>query len=91
MALVRYEEFAQESGDSPEHQWALARAYGRVGDIRRRLGQWGEADVAFARSVELYEPLVRDNPGVPDYVAGLAQVHHYQAIISVKHGRRDER
>jgi serine/threonine protein kinase/tetratricopeptide (TPR) repeat protein len=90
MALVRYEEFTHESGDTPENRLALAGAYYRVGDIRRRLGQSTEAESAFARSIEIYNGLVGDSATEPKYIAELADVYHQRAIVEVAQGRHHE-
>jgi serine/threonine protein kinase/tetratricopeptide (TPR) repeat protein len=76
LALVRYEEFTQETGDTPEQRSGLARAYCRVGNIRSRLGMPAEGAAALTRSIELYGTLVREYPGEPEYAEGLSIAHH---------------
>lgn len=86
--LAQYEEFTRESGDTPENRAALAWAYRRVGDIRRRLGQAAEAETAYARSIELFEPLAREFPGEPNYVAELAETHHLRGVVETQQGHQ---
>jgi serine/threonine protein kinase len=84
--LARYEQFTHESGNTPQQRWSLARAYGRVGDIRRTLGQLAQANAAYARSVELIEPLRRDQPGVADYDSSLATIHMNAGMVQAQLG-----
>jgi serine/threonine protein kinase/Tfp pilus assembly protein PilF len=80
-ALAYYEEFAAESGDTPEVRGDVAGAYVRVGLIRHKLRQHAEAKAALYRAGDLYAKLVADFPAVPEYRHGLAQSHNNLGIL----------
>jgi serine/threonine protein kinase/tetratricopeptide (TPR) repeat protein len=71
--LRDYEEFAADTGQDEESRAGVAHAYGRVGAIRRRLGQRKDAETAWETSRDLYTHLVADFPKVPKYREGLAR------------------
>jgi tetratricopeptide (TPR) repeat protein len=65
-ALAYYEKFTQETGQTSEGRAALARAFGRVGVIRRRLGM-PEAEAALRQAVKISRELADESPSVPAY------------------------
>jgi tetratricopeptide (TPR) repeat protein len=56
-ALAFYEAFARKNADDPEVAREAARAYHRVGDIRRYLNEQTNAAAAYRRAVELLQGL----------------------------------
>jgi serine/threonine protein kinase len=56
-ALAFYERFLRKNGSDASVQRDTARAYRRVGDIRRRLGRPAEAEGAYDRALPLLEAL----------------------------------
>ncbi len=60
--LSFYDRFAVKNATNDHLHREAARAYRRVGDLQRRLGQDLAAEAAFARSAELYESLVATDP-----------------------------
>jgi serine/threonine protein kinase len=86
-ALVRYEEFTREAGNTPDERYALARAYWRVGLIRYKLGMNAEAAAAYTRSIELFGPLVASHADVPLYLARLAAAHVNVAALQCQLGQ----
>ena len=89
-ALHFYEEFAADTGQHEESRAGVAQAYGRVGEIHRRLGQLKDAEVAWQRNRELYARLVADFPNVPTYRKELAQTHVYLSDVYRYTGRNRE-
>jgi tetratricopeptide (TPR) repeat protein/tRNA A-37 threonylcarbamoyl transferase component Bud32 len=71
-ALASYEEFARDTGQDQEARAGVAAAYGRVGNIRWRLGQLAPAEDAYRQAQERYARLAADFPDVPDYRRHLA-------------------
>jgi tetratricopeptide (TPR) repeat protein len=61
----------EESDDAPMRA-ETARTYREVGGIHHLLGRLPRAEQAYRRSVVLYERLVAEFPGKPEYRAGLA-------------------
>jgi serine/threonine protein kinase len=59
--LRTYEEIAQASGSFPKLQAQAAEANHRIGDIRRRLGQYEDATSAYQAAIELYSRLLPDS------------------------------
>ncbi len=66
-ALRHYKEFATDNGQDEESRASVALAFDRVGFIRERLGQFGEAETAYVRSQKLCAALVADFPKTPNY------------------------
>ena len=59
-ALGFYEGFLRDAGDDAELQVDVARAWQRVGEIRRQMGERDGAEQAFERAHELLEQLPDD-------------------------------
>jgi serine/threonine-protein kinase len=72
-ALRYYQGFAEEHGDDPALRAELARAFFRVGSIRRDLGARGDAFQAFQQSRDLWERLTAEAAGDAGFQDGLAQ------------------
>jgi serine/threonine protein kinase/Flp pilus assembly protein TadD len=89
-ALAYYEVFAAESGHSEEVRKSAADAHLRVGKIRDKLGQHGEADAAYRRAQELYASLGADFPTVPEYRLELARSHNKLGLLLKDTGRPKE-
>jgi tetratricopeptide (TPR) repeat protein len=89
-ALRSYEEFAAETGQEEESRAGVAQAYSRVGFIRDRLGQRGEALAAWERTRELHARLVADFPAVPAHRQGLARSHRNLAVVYAETSRGRE-
>jgi tetratricopeptide (TPR) repeat protein len=66
-ALKFYEEFLEEHGTDPAVRQERGRAYGRVGDIHRLLGQHALAEQAYRQALKQDS----DNAGVQDRLARL--------------------
>jgi serine/threonine protein kinase/Flp pilus assembly protein TadD len=71
-ALQFYEEFAKESGSSPELRLETGKAYRRVGDIQYKLGRHEKAEEAYDQAVGHLEKLADDFPSAPEYQHELA-------------------
>jgi len=54
-ALVLYDQFATQNASNPRLQHDTADAHRRMGEIYERLGEYGKAEKAFGRAVEIYE------------------------------------
>jgi serine/threonine-protein kinase len=89
-ALDYYEGFAAESGQAEEVRHSVAGAHWRVGNIRTRLGQHGEAEAAYRRALELYAGLAADFPAVPEYRLELAIAHNNLGNLLKDTGRLRE-
>jgi serine/threonine-protein kinase len=72
-ALKYYQGFVEEHGDDLALQAELARAYFRVGLIRRELGAKGNAFEAFERSRDLWQMLADEAPDDSGLGNSLAQ------------------
>ena len=74
-ALHFYEKFLLPEGDDPSIRLEAGRAYRRVGEIRRFLGQNDGASEAYRSSIELLDRLVASRPADLDYRRELAESH----------------
>ena len=88
--LHDYEAFAEDTGQDEESRAGVAHAYGRVGVIRRRLGQRSEAAPALETSRALYARLAADSPHNHAYRAKLAAASVSLAAIRSELGRGPE-
>ena len=74
-ALGFYEKFLVQEGDDPAIRLEAGRAYRRVGEIRRLLGQNDRASEAYRSSIELLGGLVASRPSDLDCRRELAESH----------------
>ncbi|MBX3472690.1 MAG: serine/threonine protein kinase, partial [Planctomycetes bacterium] len=70
--LSFYDSFAARNQTDPRLQLEAARSYRRVGLLRARLGEAGEAAAAYARALERLERLLEGRPGDALYAQELA-------------------
>jgi serine/threonine-protein kinase len=89
-ALGYYEDFAQETGHTPEVRQSVAGAHLRVGTIRYRLGQHQEVEAAYRRALELQARLAADFPAVLQYRHELAKTHNNLGALLSDTGRSQE-
>ncbi|MHC5111009.1 MAG: protein kinase domain-containing protein [Planctomycetota bacterium] len=80
-ALEFYQGFLAERGDDPDVRSETGRAYRRVGDIRKMLGEINEAEQAYRQSVGLLEEVVSEFPRAPGYAFELAKSYSKIAAI----------
>ncbi len=86
--LAYYEDFTRQTGETPEGRAALARAYRRVGNIRRQLGGLlPEAEEALQQAVGLSAALAREFPGEASYQRDAAEAVLALAIILGERGQ----
>jgi tetratricopeptide (TPR) repeat protein len=72
-ALKHYEEFARESGDTEEIRHDVARAYLRIGQIHKKLGDYAQAEAALRHAQGLLHQLVADFPAAAAHRRELAR------------------
>jgi tetratricopeptide (TPR) repeat protein/tRNA A-37 threonylcarbamoyl transferase component Bud32 len=85
-ALASYERFAAEDAADAAIRRERALAYGRVGDIRQKLGRLGDAEVAYRRALDLLGRLVADAPGEADLRDAHATAHTRLGILLARRG-----
>jgi serine/threonine protein kinase len=85
--LGYYEAFTQQEGDTPEARALQARGYFKVATLRQRLGERGEAEVAYRRSLVILEELAGEFPQTAAYRADLARGHSGLATLLEEFGR----
>ncbi|MFI5460434.1 MAG: protein kinase [Isosphaerales bacterium] len=74
-ALAFYEKFLVQEGDDPSIRLEAGRAYRRVGDIRRLLGQHDRACEAYRSSIAIMSELAGSRPSDLDCRRDLAASH----------------
>jgi tetratricopeptide (TPR) repeat protein/tRNA A-37 threonylcarbamoyl transferase component Bud32 len=89
-ALAMYEAFARDTGQDEPARAGIAAAYGRVGNIRSRLGQLAQAEAAYRTSQEGFAHLAADFPAVPAYRQELALGHNNLGALLQATGRAKE-
>jgi serine/threonine protein kinase len=86
-AIPLYERLARQYGDDPRLEAERGRAIGRLGMLRRELGEHHEALKEFQRAREVFTRLVADHPAVAYYRQHLARLHHDVALVLHDLGR----
>jgi serine/threonine-protein kinase len=71
-ALALYKGLLEENSSEPRARFETGRAYWRMGDIHRLLGQKKEARADYERAAALLEGLNKASPDDPEYQAALA-------------------
>jgi eukaryotic-like serine/threonine-protein kinase len=89
-ALAFYEALARQNGDNPTVRRLAARAYGRVGDIRRRLEHQDKAEEAYRRAIALAEGLAAEFPDDATLRQGLANYLGSLGVLLENARRLDE-
>jgi serine/threonine protein kinase len=89
-ALEFYKGFLGQRGSEPAVRRETARAYRRVGDIRRKLGQVADAQASFEEAVGLLEALILEYPEVGTYQHDLADTHNNRALLLDDAGQPEE-
>jgi serine/threonine protein kinase len=79
-ALKFYQDFAQEEGADPEHQFQTALAYTRIGNIQREtFRDEPHAREAYLAAMGILEKLSQAHPGEPAYKSEIAGIHNWLA------------
>jgi serine/threonine protein kinase len=89
-ALAFYQKVPEEQSGYPEVRQEAGKAYRRVGDINKLLGQNTEAEKAYHQSVEMLALLAEEFPGVPDYAWDLAASHQHLGRLHNSAGRLEQ-
>jgi tetratricopeptide (TPR) repeat protein len=88
--LAYVEEFAKETGQTPEGRAQVAKAHYRVGFIRKSLGLNADAESACRRAVALFVQLAHEFPDVPGHRSDLAGTYNILARALDALGRGNE-
>jgi tetratricopeptide (TPR) repeat protein len=86
-ALSLYQEFVGESGSDPAVRREAARAWFRMGQIRRTLDQAVQARAAYDQAVNLQEALRDEFPSEPCYRQDLANTFNWVGELLRESGR----
>jgi serine/threonine protein kinase len=80
--LAYYEQFTRETGRTPQGRAALARAYRRVGLIRKQLSLLPEAEETLRQAVQLSEDLAQESPQCAAYqLDAAAALNNLSAVL----------
>jgi serine/threonine protein kinase/tetratricopeptide (TPR) repeat protein len=88
--LKFYDQFAQQNQADVKLQKETARAYRRVGDIRKRLGQYDRAETAYRRAVEMFQALAKGAPDDAECLTSVAAIHNDLGTLCRNTGRAAE-
>jgi tetratricopeptide (TPR) repeat protein len=89
-ALHFYEAFARENDDNPALRAETAKAYRRVGDVRRKFEDRRPAEEAYRRALDLQEKLAADSPAGAAHRKELADSHNNLGLLLEHTGRLPE-
>lgn len=85
--LKFYDQFAQQNHADVRLQKETAKAYRRVGDIRRRLGQYEKAETAYRRALEAYQHLAEAAPNDAESSTAVASIYNELGLVCRSMGR----
>jgi serine/threonine protein kinase len=85
-----YEEFAQAQGDTEQARRDRGDGHFQVGFIRRRLGEFKEAEEALKKALAIRSKLVADFPREPAHRRSLATTHAHLFLVYEPTGRLKE-
>jgi tetratricopeptide (TPR) repeat protein len=88
--LKFYDQFAQQNQADVKLQKETARAYRRVGDIRKRLGQYDLAETAYRRALEMFQALAKGSPDDAECLTAVAAIHNELGTLCHNTGRSPE-
>jgi serine/threonine protein kinase len=88
--LKFYDQFAQQNQADVKLQKETARAYRRVGDIRKRLGQYDRAETAYRRAVDIFQALAKGSPDDAECLTSVAAIHNDVGTLCHATGRSPE-
>ena len=86
-ALHFYHQFAEQNERNPRLQRDTAKAYRRVGEIHKRLGQYGKAEQAYREAIAIYK---RQTPTTPELATLTAATLNELAKVLRLGGRLEE-
>lgn len=94
-ALTYLDSLAEEASDDPELQRELAIAYGKVGDVqgsirKASLGNTEAAAKSYAKSLQIFETLLKSAPADDRLQIGVAYALTHVADIHWAQGRTEE-
>ncbi len=89
-ALVFYQGFLRERAADPGVQHETGRAYHRVGEILRMLGDDDESKDAYEHAIELFTVLVRRFPESRQYARDLAETYNWLGELHRMAGQLDD-
>jgi serine/threonine protein kinase/Tfp pilus assembly protein PilF len=73
-AMEFYQQFAEQNSSDPRVRLDVGRAYRRVGDIRRFVGEHATAQQAYLAAIATGQALATDSPHEPEF--------HYEVAVS---------
>ena len=92
--LKFYDQFAQQNRTDVKLQKETARAYRRVGDIQRHLGQHEKSETAYRHALAMYQALAAGAPSgsseTGDYLTSTAAIHNELGVLFHDVGRLGE-
>jgi tetratricopeptide (TPR) repeat protein len=88
--IAQFEGFAKITADDAESRAIRAEGYFRVGLMRYRLGDLGDAEAAYRQALKLQEQLAAQFPTRPDYRQALAASHNNFGNLLAGTGRPRE-
>ena len=87
--LKFYDQFARNNQDVKLRK-ETARAYRRVGDIHRRLGQYDKAEAAYRHALESYQALAKASPASTEFLTTIAAIDNELGLVLGDTGRMAE-
>ena len=88
--LTFYDQFARQNQENVHLQKDTARAYRRVGDIQRRLGQYDKAETAYRHALKIYQTLAGTADKNGEHLTSVAAIYNELGTIFRDTGRLTE-
>jgi tetratricopeptide (TPR) repeat protein len=88
--LKFWDQFAEQNQADVKLQKETARAYRRVGDIQRHLGQYDKAETAYRHALATYAGLAATPPPSAECLTSTAAIHNELGVLFHDMGRLPE-
>src|SRR5208283_3842884 len=88
--LTHYQTLTDEAADSPEVKLEHGRAFQRMGDINRKLGDLDKANDNYQRALQILEPLHSSEPDNGDVRRALALTQTRLGDLMLRRGQNDQ-
>lgn len=89
-AVPLYQRLIEQKPGDAAQEASRGRAYGRLGELRRQMGEMAQASDDFEQMRLIFSKLAAEAPATPEYGAGIAESQSSLGMVMEKTGRPEE-
>lgn len=89
-AVPLYQRLIEQKPGDAAQEASRGRAYGRLGELRRQMGEMAQASDDFEQMRLIFSKLAAKAPATPEYGAGIAESQSSLGMVMEKTGRPEE-